>query len=272
MADHKQDTEEYHYDDLGTFDPELNLEEKSPDMHVAKPQDSSVLGNPVIRNALIAIMVVIVLMAGYKIYTWFSTKQTMSNSPVVTIPPVKPVEKPLVTSLPKIQVVQPQPVQSAPIPQTLMPEVDRKLSGLESNQQSIQSNITVMEGQMSDVSSSVTQLNQKLETLTQTLNTLNEKIDNQSQALIVLNERTKPKLKPVVIHHPKPKPKAPLPVYYIQAIIPGRAWLFLPNGATITIRNGSRVPGYGFISQIDPRQGRILTSSGRVIRFSPADN
>lgn len=264
MTDQKQDNEEYHYDDLGAFESDLNAEEKTPEMHMADAEDRSFLSNPVIRNALIAVTVVIVLMSFYKIYGWFSAKKTVASMPLVK-PLVQPIEKPPEIVLPKVQPVQPavQPVS---------PEVEKKLSTLESAQQSIQSNISTMEGQMTNVGHSVAELNQKLESLTQTLNVLNEKIERQTQALNILDERTKPK-PPVIIHHPKIKKPLTAPsVYYIQAIIPGRAWLILPNGTTITVRNGSHVPGYGSITFIDPRQGRIVTSSGRVIRFSPADN
>lgn len=270
MGDQKQDnTDEYHYDDLGTYESEFQTEETLPETDSETVPDNSMLSNPVIRNALIAVVVVIVLMAGYKIYTWFSAPKPTQK----VVAAVKPVE----TTLPKIQTI-PQPAAEPPPAQMVQApkpdaEVQQKLSNLESNQQSIQSNLSVVEGQMNNVSSTVTQLNQKLESLTQTLDALNQKIDRQSQELVVLNERTKPKIKPKpVVIHVKQKPKAPPPVYYIQALIPGRAWLTSPNGATITIRNGSRIPGYGLITLIDPRQGRIVTSSGRIIRFSPADN
>lgn len=263
MADQKHDQDEYQFDDLNTFEPGLNQEEKTPEIQIEEPHDSSVLGNPVIRNALIAVTVVIFLMVSYKLYNWFS-------APKAVLPKV--VVKPLKTSLPKIQTLQPpvQTVQTTPPP--ISAKVEEKLEQFESSQQTIQSNMSTMQGQLGDVNNSVTQLNQKLESLTQTIAALNEKIDHQSQELVILNERTLIKPKPIVIHHAKPKPKTPPPIYYIQAIIPGRAWLIAKNGTTITIRNGSIVPGYGTVTFVDPRQGRVVTSSGRVIRFSPADN
>ena len=60
--------------------------------------------------------------------------------------------------------------------------------------------------------------------------------------------------------------------YYIQAVIPGRAWLVSSQGLTITVREGTSVPGYGIVKLIDPNQGRILTSSGRTITFSQQDS
>ncbi|HAF87135.1 MAG TPA: type IV secretion protein IcmG, partial [Legionellales bacterium] len=60
--------------------------------------------------------------------------------------------------------------------------------------------------------------------------------------------------------------------YYIKAVIPGRAWLIAANGSTLTVSEGTNIKGYGMVKLIDSTQGRILTSSGRVIRFSQQDS
>jgi len=60
--------------------------------------------------------------------------------------------------------------------------------------------------------------------------------------------------------------------YFLQAIIPGRAWLISTNGDTVTVREGTRISSYGVVRFIDAKRGRVLTSSGQVIRFSQEDS
>jgi len=59
----------------------------------------------------------------------------------------------------------------------------------------------------------------------------------------------------------------PAAQYYVQAVIPGRAWLKDPKGATITVGRGDSVPGYGRVEFIEPNSGTVITSSGRRIRY-----
>ena len=80
--------------------------------------------------------------------------------------------------------------------------------------------------------------------------------------------RTQPKR---VVHHIN-KPSAPPIHYYIQAVIPGRAWIIATNGSTLTVREGTNIAGYGIVRLIDPLDGRIVTSSGQIIRFSQEDS
>ena len=101
---------------------------------------------------------------------------------------------------------------------------------------------------------------------------LNAKLDQQTQVIEGLLRHQAQKRAP-----PKAMAKARGPVakpmnYYVQAVIPGRAWLIATNGSTLTVRQGSSVRGYGVVQSIDAVQGRVNTSSGRVIRFSQDDS
>jgi intracellular multiplication protein IcmG len=55
--------------------------------------------------------------------------------------------------------------------------------------------------------------------------------------------------------------------YYIQAIIPGRAWLKDSNGKIFTVTTGDGIPGYGTVIKIEPKKGLISTDQGRVIEY-----
>lgn len=67
------------------------------------------------------------------------------------------------------------------------------------------------------------------------------------------------------------KKAAPKPVYYVRAIIPGRVWLTLQDGSTLTLGLGDKLAGYGVITAIDPSQGTITLSSGAIIGYNPDD-
>jgi intracellular multiplication protein IcmG len=60
-------------------------------------------------------------------------------------------------------------------------------------------------------------------------------------------------------------------IYYVRAMIQGRAWLMTSDGTTFTVSDGDNLPGYGQVQTIDPAQGVVLTSSGRVINYRPQD-
>lgn len=61
--------------------------------------------------------------------------------------------------------------------------------------------------------------------------------------------------------------------YYIQAVVPGRAWLKSNKGGkTLTVREGSTVPGYGVVDNIEPQLGKVIMNSGESIIYSPDDS
>jgi len=55
--------------------------------------------------------------------------------------------------------------------------------------------------------------------------------------------------------------------YYVDAIIPGRAWLKDENGKTITVSIGDQISGYGKVTTIDPVNGVVTTSNGTRFEY-----
>lgn len=55
--------------------------------------------------------------------------------------------------------------------------------------------------------------------------------------------------------------------YFVQAVIPGRAWLHAADGTTITVAVGDEIPGYGKVASIDAYSGAVMTNSGRQINY-----
>lgn len=57
-------------------------------------------------------------------------------------------------------------------------------------------------------------------------------------------------------------------VYYVQAIIPGRAWIGDSNGRIITVTQGDRVEALGStVTNIDPINGIVTLSNGMQIEY-----
>ncbi len=54
----------------------------------------------------------------------------------------------------------------------------------------------------------------------------------------------------------------------LKAAIPGRAWIKVSDGTTISVKVGEKVRGYGRVREIDPYEGRVIMSTGDVIHYS----
>lgn len=226
------------------------------------------------RNALIVVGIIIFAMLMYQFIGGMfkstpTPKESEAPAPIAEITP-QPTE---------VQtIIPPEPIQQQPVVQQPPPQVvqessalQQKVASIESSQQTVQSEVSSMNQQVSNINNNVNSLNEQITKLNQVISDLNNQVEKQSEVINVLIERTKPKPKPVkrVIHI---KPVSPQINYYINAVIPGRAWLIGTNGSTLTVREGSKIAGYGTVKLIDSIQGRVLTSSGRVIRFSQEDS
>ncbi|HAU2068045.1 TPA: type IV secretion protein IcmG, partial [Legionella pneumophila] len=144
----------------------------------------------------------------------------------------------------------------------------KKVSAIEMSQQSLRSEVNALSEQINAVNNNIKNLNAQIVNLNQIIGNMSNQIARQSEVINVLMVRTTPK-KVVKISRPAVAARV---IYYIQAVIPGRAWLIGSNGSTLTVREGSKIPGYGIVKLIDSLQGRILTSSGQVIKFSQEDS
>lgn len=218
--------------------------------------------NTAIRNSLIAIGLIIAVLLLYKIMSGIFSGNDQSL----------PINQ---KSTQQTQPAMNSTLVQNPIVNTMPPSVDEKqikdeLANVMQTQENMQSQVSSINTQLTGMSSNVNTVAEKMTLLAQQLEQLATAVHNQAQAIEVLTERTKPKVIPIrpVIH----RYAQPVMQYFVQAVIPGRAWLIATNGTTLTVREGSEIPGYGVVKYIDAIQGRVLTSSGRVIRFSQDDS
>lgn len=258
-----QNNDEYKFVELDASDNELmgadKLSEGSSEQttHLGPPKDIK-------RNAIIAITLVVLLMFVYKMVSHFSSDKKTEGQQSA-IPAMNQVPS---SSMPVPTVAMTPSVPTPPVVSTATQELTRKVATIELSQQTIQNEVGNVNQQVGVVNDNINNLNNQLVNLQQVINNLSTQLAKQSEEVAVLMKRTEPKkhIKPVVRIVSTPL------AYSIQAIIPGRAWLIATNGSTITVREGTKIAGYGAVNLIDAVDGRVVTSSGKVIRFSPEDS
>ncbi|MCX7116086.1 MAG: type IVB secretion system protein IcmG/DotF [Gammaproteobacteria bacterium] len=277
MADKKND--EYQLDDADLLggtpealeDPGAVSQDEPP---VAAPAGGGAQGvsqlmsglAPVQRNAIIVVGVVVWLVVIYKLIAHFHHEPKVD---LITRPPAPVVQvEPAMPAIPPIQSSQPMMAGESDQHTRMM---DEKISSLSSASDGLRGDVSNLNNQMSSVQASVQSTADKLTELTNTIARLSEKLDAQTQAMQILELK-------VIKGATKPKPRKMRGMgtrtsYFVQALIPGRAWLISADGSdTVSVREGSQLAGYGTVQMIDPNQGRVLTSSGKTIRFSRQDN
>lgn len=231
--------------------------------------------NNIRRNALIVVGVFILVLVFYKVLgAIFSTKEQVIKTSVTK------VSAPIKSS--------PTPMYTPPLPQTSMSElsgttgapnanrqVERQLSAVETSQQTMQTEFVAMSNQLSGMNNNVNAILAKMAELNQMIDTLHTQVTMQSHEIDRLTTQAQQRKQMKSIKHTKASGVnggSSIPTYYLQAVIPGRAWLIATNGTTLTVREGTLIQGYGMVKLIDPSQGRVLTSTGQVIRFSQDDS
>jgi len=128
-----------------------------------------------------------------------------------------------------------------------------------------QERTTQLESTVMQMRSNLSNVEMQMATMDNTLQDLTRAVQ-QTQAQLAAMTAPKKKVASV-----KRKPVVKRPVYYIKAMIPGRAWLTTKSGRTLTISVGDKMPAYGTIRAIDVDQGIVVTSDGGVLHYRPDD-
>lgn len=183
----------------------------------------------------------------------------------------KPPAKPVAVQQP---ILQPQPIAMAPGPVITAapaPEITQKLSVLQASEDKLNIDFNNLNNQVTGVGASVGELSSKVDQLSQAVNVLAAQLAEQSRQIILLTAKQHEYVRVKRAHAAYKNVNQKL-VYFLQAVIPGRAWIISNTGNTMTVRDGSNIVGYGIVKRIDPNEGRVITSSGRVIVFSQLDS
>ena len=259
MADIEDPNDEYQFTDLDTANPDDGA---SDPLLETSSSERNLMGseNNVKRNALIVVGAIVLVMILYKLLGSFFAAKPAAETSIVPMNTSSTVAVQAPT--------QPLAVVSEEVPVPQEPQINKQVSAIELRQQTLRSEVTSVTDQLNSISNNVDNLSTKMAELNAALLTLSSKVDIQAREIAQLTtKRTAVRRASVSVRRPSNYAR-----YSLQAVIPGRAWLIATNGATLTVREGSMIAGYGMVKLIDPNQGRVITSSGQVIKFSQDDS
>lgn len=264
--------EEYQFTELDPLNPNsFNEGGEVNETETAYTKKTTTSTSNVRRNAIIAVGVFVLAMLLYKIIGSFFVEKKLPPKQIpsleMTTPtPTEEQAQPSVVEPPPPVTATPVPTPASSSTNEVSPDVSAKLSTLESNQENLGSQVSTFNGQLETVNTTLQSLTDKINEMNQTISTLSTKLEEQTHRVELM-------VKPVpVAKVTRVKILRRMLTYRIQAVIPGRAWLIASNGSTVTVRAGSRLPGYGVVRGIDVSLGRVTTSSGKIIRFGPNDS
>jgi len=270
MSDNKNFEQEYQYVDESGIDKDQQFSENPGENPKTNPESqkeylskiNSIIQQPNIRrNGLIAIAGLLFLIFILK----YMGKDDISKKNANPAPP----------EATKINVASTNPMLQAPVADKLPSMVDQsnQADRIANIEQNLQSNIESMQDKIAQLSSEVNTLATTNQALTQQMTDLASKLLASQQALeeLLAAKKAQPVIPKSQANMKKALPKSESLAYFVQAVIPGRAWLINSQGGTLTVRVGSKVPGWGVVHRIDALQGRVTMSSGRIIAFTQAD-
>ncbi|MDF1826797.1 MAG: type IVB secretion system protein IcmG/DotF [Legionellaceae bacterium] len=276
------DNDEYQFadlDGLGTESLDAGLAADEADFEEADESEEGVSSPPgrgridpdmmkIIKKGVFVVGGLILFVLTYKLILSFwdtSPKAVNKQSPVVAkkVAPVQSVQP---------KVATPLPVQVSAASNDALNQTEKKVKALEEERNRLKTDVFAMQQQLRDVTQTVSNMTSSLDSIKQSMEQINDKMDQQSQQMVRLQSIKRAQRRASTPSVKKITPKVEATQYFIQAIIPGRAWLMSTKGKTLTVSRGSEVPGYGDVRLINPKLGRIFTSSGRVIQFSQADS
>lgn len=263
MADEFKD-DEYHFsesDEGAVFDEE--------DVVVSS---KATAGNHIKQYVIIGFGVLLCVLFVYKFVTAFfsgskktnqtaqsttATQQQASKPPIKTIQTVKkPEQQEQQSYQPKVQTVT----------KTITdPNITRKLNALQMSSKDTKDELSDVNDSIDSIKSALSSMSSKMADLNDNIDSLMQEIKSQRQALLALKRKPKRRVR---TRRYVSRPKL---TYYVQALIPGRAWLRTSTGKRITVVEGSRISGLGVVKVIDPHQGEVIMSNGTKIRFSSSD-
>lgn len=260
-------------DKLRSNEDEYQFSElETTDIYSATGNTSAVNRFKQVRRLLLVVGIIAAIFAVYKISGFFTAKKTTAPKHLT---PVQPAIQPLDmqatqkagTNVPSIADNQ-QNIQPS-----ISSKIDQSIASLEQKSSSTRDEIAKLSQQVDSLRSTMSDLQIAIQNLNTSLNDISSQL--QQQNAMIANQET-------LLKALQPPPKKVAVVkkrtmvrrmnYYIDAIIPGRAWLKREDGTTLTVSAGDRIPGYeGVVSTVEPQAGQVILTSGQIITFRPDD-
>jgi intracellular multiplication protein IcmG len=215
------------------------------------------------RFISVIIMIVVVFFVGYRTLTFlFGHKQkttVVKQESVVPQPFIQPVALPSSQGGLTEQQVSPDLVK-----------LKTQLEKLSGDHEKLNENLTQQQDQNQNQFSD---LNQQLSTITSNLSDIQKTMASMSGRIYQIEQAKKNEARRAANafaaqqKHIRSDKK-----YYVQAVIPGRAWFRGVDGTAVTVAVGDVVPGYGRINSINSYSGDVATSLGGLIKYGTSGN
>lgn len=255
MSENKNFEEEYQYVEEGepSFGAAQAIPEGSNPQTEYENKLSSLLHQPnVKRNSIIVILGLFFLITMIKCS---SSKQIPNQKSMVQPAPVtKPMDAPKVT-------LDASTIKTSELKDVL------------SSQKTMQNTLMGISDQMAQLNIHLSSQDKSYDTVQKLLQDVQAKQNANAILMqeILIQMKTRPTMaRPEMVNN-RPKYQTPHMEYFVQAVIPGRAWLVNEKGRAMTVRVGSEVPGYGMVKDIDAPEGRVVMSTSKVFRFKHDD-
>lgn len=210
------------------------------------------------------------------------TPNKPATSAVATISPyleTTPAPQPISNKTSQVIELPPlttsKPANQPPVEFTKIQEIINSLqTSMQNAFEKSDNNFDKVQADVTDLQAQAIQNAQEIKALAIQLTTISNKVDEASGILEQLINSIKQASEP----NPRSRtssyqqaaeglPEQSPPAYYVQAIIPGRAWLKDASGKILSVGIGDQVPGFGAVTQINPRVGNLQTSSGATIEY-----
>ena len=150
--------------------------------------------------------------------------------------------------------------------QTTMSDLAKAVGQVQSSSNDINQKLTQNDTRMNSVEQQISGLNTSLSQLQSGLSEVKSNLV-QTQALEKQIKYYKRQLNVLTARKIRLRKQ-----YFVQAVVPGRAWLRGADGTARTIAVGDSLSGYGKIRTIDPFSGTVTTSTGVKIYYGLDEN
>lgn len=268
------DETEYQFNDAedATFEPASEAKEAN----ATQPDDSGRKKRSSTSKALITLVILVVAaFVVYKIFTFFVSPKTKSTPAMAPI--TSTIKKATVATTPVSTIAQqlaPTTTTQAPTPvmsdveqaQQTMSNLVKAVGDVQSSSNDINAKLTQNDSRMNSLEQQIADLNNSLSQLHDGLLNVQANLV-QTQILEKQIKYYKQQLNVLTARKIRLRKQ-----YFVQAVVPGRAWLRGADGTTTTIAVGDTLSGYGKIKSIDPYSGTVTTSTGVNIYYGLDEN
>lgn len=241
---------------------EVSADSSTEESSQAYSSSSSTVNPELSERAKRLTLVVVIIITGFVVYHfWGGKKTTAEEQPIVpTAEVAQPQEQPPVADASE---ATPEMAAEQQTPSPASDELSKQVAELRQNLMADDSRVHHLEV-------AVTQVEQSMANIDDAISDMRLQVQAMMKKMQLLEKQMlKPKVKKIA--NRRPVIRRPQKMYALTAVIRGRAWVSDDQGHELTVKVGDTIPGYGMVHLIDPKQGMVTTSSGRIITYGQDD-